>query len=78
VTLGVHNYAPWADVATSIENETFQEIRDSYYGSGKRNVWSVCNGSRYISKILMEGRSVSLTFDQEVGKRRYPTDVIVK
>jgi hypothetical protein len=38
----------------------------------------VTSGSRYISKILMEGRSVSLSFDQEVGKRRYPTDVIVK
>jgi hypothetical protein len=78
VTLGVHNYAPWTDVATSFGDETPQEIRDSYYGSGKRNVWSVCNGARYISKPLAAGRSVSLTFDQEVGKKRYPTDVVVK
>ena len=78
VTLGVHNYAPWTDIATSIEDETPQEIRDSYYGSGKRNVSSVTSGSRYISKVLAAGRSVSLSFDQEVGKRRYPTNVVVK
>ena len=77
VTLGVHNYAPWADVATNFGDETLQEIRDSFYG-GKRSVWSACNGSRYMSKPLMAGRSVYLTFDQEVGKSRYPTDVIVK
>ena len=77
VTLGVHNYAPWADVATNFGDETPQEIRDSFYG-GKRNVWSACNGSRHISKTLMAGRSVDLTFDQEVGKRRYPTEVIVR
>jgi hypothetical protein len=77
VTLGVHNYAPWADVATNFGDETPQEIRDSFYG-GKRNVWSACNGSRHISNTLMAGRSVDLTFDQEVGKRRYPTEVIVR
>jgi hypothetical protein len=77
VTLGVHNWAPWADVATNFGDETPQEIRDSFYG-GKRNVWSACNGSRYISKTLMAERSVHLTFDQEVGKSRYPTEVIVK
>ena len=77
VTLGVHNWAPWADVATNFGDETPQEIRDSFYG-GKRSVWSACNGSRYISKTLKEGRSVYVNFDQEVGKNRYPTEVIVK
>jgi hypothetical protein len=74
VTLGVHN---WADVATNFGDETPREIRDSFYG-GKRNVWSACNGSRYISKTLMAERSVNLTFDQEVGKSRYPMEVIIK
>jgi hypothetical protein len=78
VTLGIHNYAPWAGVATNFGDETSQEIRDSYYGGGKRNVSSEWNGSRYISKTLMAGRSVHLTFDQEVGKSRYPTEVIVR
>jgi hypothetical protein len=78
MTLGVHNYAPWADVATSFGDETPQEIRDSYYGTGKRNVWSVCDGSRCISKPLAAGRSVDLTFEQEGDKKRYPTEVIVK
>jgi hypothetical protein len=79
VTLGVHNWAPWADVATNFGDETPQEIRDSFYGgNGKRSVWSACNGSRYISKPLMAERSVDLTFDQEVGKSRYPTELIVK
>ena len=76
VTLGVHNHAPWADVATNFGDETPQEIRDSFYG-GKRDVWSACNGSRYMSKPLMAGRSVCLAFDQAVGKSRYPTEVIV-
>ena len=78
VTLGVHNYAPWTDIATHIGDETPQEIRDSYYGSGKRNVSSAWNGSGYTSKPLIAGRSVDLTFDQEVGKSRYPTEIIVK
>jgi hypothetical protein len=78
VTLGVHNYAPWTAIATNFRDETPQEVRDSYYGSGKRNVSSVTNGSRCISKPLMGGRSVDLTFDQEVDKKRYPTEVIVK
>jgi hypothetical protein len=79
VTLGVHNYAPWADVATSFGDETPQEIRDSFYGgNGKRSVWSACNGSRYISKPLVAGRSVDLTFVQEGDKKRYPTEVIIK
>ena len=77
VTLGVHNWAPWADIATNFGDETPQEIRDSFYG-GKRDVWSACNGSRYISKILVADRSVDLTFDQEVGKSRYPTEVLVR
>jgi hypothetical protein len=78
VTLGVHNWAPWADVATNFGDETPQEIRDSYYGGEKRDVWSACNGSRNMSKTLMAGRSVNLTFDQEMGESRYPTEVIVK
>ena len=78
VTLGVHNFAPWADITTNFTDETPQEIRDSYYGSGKRNVSSLCNGSHYISKPLVVGRSVSLTFVQEVNKKRYPTEVVVK
>jgi hypothetical protein len=78
VTLGVHNYAPWTDIATNFKDETPQEIRDSYYGRGKRNVSSVCNGSRYISKPLAVGRSVSLTFVQVADKKRYPTEVIVQ
>jgi Fungal fruit body lectin len=78
VTLGVHNYAPWTAIATNFRDETPQEIKDSYYGGGKRNVSSVTNGSRLISKPLMAGRSVDLTFDQEVDKNRYPTEVIVK
>ena len=79
VTLGVHNYAPWADVATNFGDETPQEIRDSFYGgNGKRSVWSACNGSRYISKPLVGGRSVDLTFVQEGDKCRYPTEVIIK
>ena len=78
VTLGVHNYAPWTDIATHIGDETPQEIRDSYYGSGKRNVSSVCSGLRCISKPLMAGRTVDLIFDQEGDKSRYPTEVIVK
>jgi hypothetical protein len=41
VTLGVHNNAPWADVATNFGEEALQEIRDSFYG-GKRDA---CNGS---------------------------------
>ena len=77
VTLGVHNHAPWADVATNFGDETPQEISDSFYG-GKRNVLSACNGSRYISKPLMAGRSVYLIFDQVVGKSRYPTKIMVK
>jgi hypothetical protein len=77
VTLGVHNYAPWADIATNFRDETPQEIRDSFYG-GKRDVWSACNGSRYISKPLIAERSVDLTFVQEMDKKRYPTEVIVK
>lgn len=57
VTLGVHNYAPWADIATNFRDETPQEIRDSFYGggNGKRSVWSACNGSRHISKPLAGG-----------------------
>ncbi len=78
VTLGVHNYAPWAGIATNFRDETPQEIRDSYYGRGKRNASSEFNGSGYISKPLMAGRSVDLTFDQEVDKKRYPTELIVK
>ena len=78
VTLGINNYAPWAGVATNFGDETPQEIRDSYYGSGKRNVSSAWNGSGYTSKPLIAGRSVDLTFDQEVGKNRYPTELIVK
>jgi hypothetical protein len=78
VALGVHNWAPWTGVVTNFGDETPQEIRDSYYGGGKRNVSSEWSGSRYKSKTLMAGRSVNLTFDQEVGKNRYPTEVIVK
>ena len=33
---------------------------------------------RDMSKPLMASRSVYLTFDQEVGRRQYPTEVIVK
>ena len=77
VTLGVHNYAPWADIATNFGDETPQEIRDSFYG-GKRDVWSACNGSRHISKPLVAERSVDLTFVQEGDKKRYPTKVIIK
>lgn len=79
VTLGIHNYAPWTAIATNFrDEETAQEIRDSYYGSGKRNTSSASSGARYISGILMAGRSVTLTFDQEVGKSRYPTEVTVR
>jgi hypothetical protein len=78
VTLGVHNYAPWADIATNFGDETPQDIRDSFSSEGKRDVWSACNGSRYISKPLMGGRSVDVTFDEEEGKSRYPTEVIVR
>ena len=76
VTLGVHNYAPWAYIATNFGDETPQEIRDSF--SGKRDVWAACNGSRYLSKPLMGGRSVDVSFDEEVGKLRYPTEIIVR
>ena len=76
VTLGVHNYAPWADIATNFSDETPREIRDSFY-EGKRDVWSACNGSRYISKPLVAG-TVDVTFVQEGDKKRYPTDIIVK
>jgi hypothetical protein len=78
VTLGVHNYAPWADIATNFGDETPQDIRDSFSSEGKRDVWSACNGSRYMSKPLMRGRSIDVTFDEEVGKNRYPTEVIVR
>ena len=78
VTLGIHNYVPWAAVATNFGDETLREIRDSYYGSGKRNTSSVVVGSRYTSKTLMAGRSVHLTWDQEEDKKRYPTEVVVK
>jgi hypothetical protein len=79
VTLGVHAWVPWGDIATNFRDETPQEIRDSYYGKGKRNVPSVTNGSRYISKPLMAGRSVDVIFVEEVDKKkRYPTEIIVK
>jgi len=77
VTLGVHNYAPWADIATNFRDETPQEMRDSFYG-GKRDVWSACNGSRSMSKPLTAGGSVDLTFVQEGDRKRYPTEIIVK
>lgn len=78
VTLGVHNYTPWTDIATNFKEETPQEIRDSYYGRGKRNTSSVVIGARCASKSLMAGRSVDLIFDQEVDSKRYPTVLIVK
>ena len=78
VTLGSHNYITWVAVATNFGDETLEQIRDSYYRKGKRNTPSVVVGSRYVSKTLMEGRSVHVTWDQEVDKNRYPTEVIVK
>ena len=79
VTLGVHAWVPWGDIATNFREETPQEIRDSYYGKGKRNVPSVTNRSRYISKPLSAGRSVDVIFVEEVDKKkRYPTEIIVK
>ena len=81
VTLGVHNYAPWEDIATNFGDETAQDIRDSFYGNGKsrgkRSVWSACDGSRHNSKTLMEERSVVVTFEDAEGKKRYPTEVVV-
>jgi hypothetical protein len=76
-TFGVHNYEPWVDLATNFGDETAQEIRDSYYG-GKRSVWSACNGSRYKSKPLKMARSAAVMFDEVPGKRRYPSEVVVK
>ena len=76
VTLGVHNYVPWAYIATNFGDETPQDIRDSF--SGRRDVWAACDGSRYKSKPLTEGRSVDVSFIVQVNKKRYPTEIIVK
>jgi Fungal fruit body lectin len=77
VTLGVHNYAPWGDVATNFGDETAQDIRVSYYGRGKRNVSGVCDGRRK-SRTLMAEKSVVLTFEDVEGKKRYSAEVVVE
>jgi hypothetical protein len=77
VTFGVHNWEPWEDIATDFGDETAQEIRDSYYG-GKRDVWSACDGVRRKFKPLGAGKFLYLTFDEVVGRRRYPAEVMVK
>ena len=78
VTLGVHNYAPWTDLATNFGDETAQEIRDSYYGRGKRNDSSASNGLRYKSKPLRTMRSAAVTFDEVPDRKRYPSEISVK
>jgi hypothetical protein len=79
VTLGVHNYYPWSSIATNFGDETTQDIRDSFYGSGKRNNSSDWDASRHKSAPLRApGRSAVLIFDEVEGKKRYPTEVIVK
>jgi len=79
VTLGVHNYYPWSSIATNFGDETTQDIRDSYYGSGKRNNSSEWDGSRHRSAPLRAGRSAVLIVDEvEESKKRYPTEVNVK
>ena len=81
VTLGVHNYAPWEDIATKFGDETVQEIRNSFYwtgkNTGKRDVWTVCDGVHRKSSNLMKERSVTVTFEVVKGKTRYPTEVVV-
>ena len=77
VTFGVHNYAPWEEIATKFGAETVEEIRDSYYGKGKRNLWSTCDGVHRKSSILMKERSVVATFEVVEGQKRYPTEVVV-
>ena len=81
VTLGVHNYAPWEDIATTFGDESAEDIRDSFYGNGrskgKRNVWDACDGLYRKSDDLMQDRSVVVTFEVVEGKKRYPTEVVV-
>ena len=76
-TFGVHNWEPWTDLATNFGDETAQEIRDSYYG-GKRDVWSACDGVRYKSRLLGTSRSAAVVFDEVPGRKRYPSEVVVK
>jgi len=87
VTLGVHNYAPWEDIATKFGDETAEDIRDSFYGHGrsrgKRDVSAACDGLHRKSGILMAGagirmeKSVVVSFEVVEGQRRYPTEVVV-
>ena len=77
VTLGVHSYEPWEDIATMFGDETVQEIRDSFYGEGKRNTWSTCDGLHRKFESLMNERSVVVTFEVVEGSKRYPTEVVV-
>jgi len=80
VTLGVHNYAPWEDIATKFGVESVQDIRDSFYGHGrsrgKRDVSTACDGLHHKSGILM-ARSVLVSFEVVEGRTRYPTEVAV-
>jgi len=81
VTFGVHNYAPWEDVATRFGDESAQDIRDSFYGkgksSGKRDVWAACDGLHRKSGILLKEKSVVATFEVVEGQKRYPAEVVV-
>jgi hypothetical protein len=82
VTLGVHNYAPWEEIATKFGDETAQDIRDSFYDKGKsrgkRNVWDACDGRHGKFVTLMKEKSVNVTFEVVQGEKRYPTEVVVR
>ena len=75
VTFGVHNWQPWIDLVTDFE-ETAQEIRDSYYGEGKRDVWIACDGLDSKHKDL-NGRSASAKFNNVLGTKVYLSKVTI-
>ena len=75
VTFGVHNWKPWIDLVTNFE-ETAEEIRDSYYGEGKRDVWTACDGLSFKRKNL-NLQSARVKFNVVPDKTLYLSKVTV-
>ena len=65
VILGIHNYAPWLDVATDLASgNTGVEVHPTYYAGGSRSGVTLVNSVR---KTDAKGRTFAVDMRQEEG-----------
>jgi hypothetical protein len=78
VMLGMHNFKVWSDVATDFGNDTADQIRASYWSTG-RNHGKVWQNLAEVSGKLSDGRRmyVKTTEGQLLGEPSFVTTVTV-